>query len=170
MEPIFLPQLLKAADGTEVINFSETLTDLETLTPVKGWIKVVHQGSYLDVSTQADTIVTLCCDRCLQQYNHRLSIEASEMIWFKDKAAEETYEPNTEIEVALEDLVESLVPDGTFDPAEWLYQHLCLELPQRKLCDQDCSGIEIPDQGSKDHAQKPVDNRWAALESLKKQL
>ena len=168
MEPIFLPQLLKAPDGTEVINFSENLADLETLTPVKGWIKVTHQGAYLEVSTQADTIVTLACDRCLQQYNHRLSIETSEMLWFRDQSQEETYEPNTEIEVALEDLVESLVPDGTFDPKEWLYQHLCLAHPQRKLCDADCPGIDVSDSQNK--TSQPVDNRWAALESLRNQL
>lgn len=165
MDPIQLPQLVQSPDCTEVINFSESLADLETLTPVKGWIKVTHQGSYLDVSTQADTIVTLTCDRCLQNYNYRLAIEASEMIWFQAKSDDELYEPGTEIEVPLEELVETLVPDGAFHPDIWLYEHLCLELPQRKLCAEDCDGIALPAEPA-----SAIDHRWAALESLKNQL
>lgn len=168
MDTIYLPQLLKAPDCTEVLNFSENFANLKTLTPVKGWIKVTHQGTYLDVSSQADTIVTLTCDRCLRQYNHRLSVEASEMIWFQSKSDHEMYEPGTEIEVALEDLVETLVPDGNFEPEEWLYEHLCLALPQRKLCDENCEGIALPKSADLD--QTPIDHRWAALESLKQQL
>ena len=166
MDPIHLPQLIQSPDCTEVINFSESVAGLETLTPVKGWIKVTHQGSYLDVSTQADTIVTLVCDRCLQQYNHRLSIEASEMIWFQSTPDDELYEPGVEIEVPMEELVETLPPEGTFDPESWLYEHLCLELPQRKLCEENCEGISIPSQS----ASLVTDRRWAALESLKNQL
>ena len=168
MDVIHLPQLLKAPDCTEVLNFSDNISELETLTPVKGWMKLIHQGAYLDVSASADTIVTLCCDRCLQQYNHRLTIEASEMIWFQTKSDEELYEPGTEIEVALEDLVETLEPDGDFEPEAWIYEHLCLALPQRKLCDQNCGGIEIPNDAS--HSKQATDHRWAALEALKNQL
>lgn len=166
MDPIQLPQLIQAPDGTEVINFSETLADLETLTPVKGWIKMTHQGSYLDVSTQADTIVTLTCDRCLQHYNHRLAVETSETIWFRSKSDDDLCEPGTDIEVPLEELVETLVADGTFHPRDWLYQHLCLALPLRQLCEEDCGGIELPPE----HESVSRDHRWAALESLKNQL
>ena len=169
MDKIHLPQLLNAPDCTEVLNFSENITDLETLTPVKGWIKLIHQGAYLDVSAQADTIVTLPCDRCLQQYNHRLTVKASEMIWFQSKSDDELYEPGTEIEVALEDLVETLFPDGDFEPEAWLYEHLCLALPQRKLCDQNCAGIDIPEDVNVS-PNATIDHRWAALESLKQQL
>lgn len=167
MDTIHLPQLLTAPDCTEVLNFNENLANLETLTPVKGWIKVVHQGAYLEVSAHADTIVTLTCDRCLQQYNHRLSVDEAEMIWFQSKSDDEAYIPGTEIEVPLEDLVETLRPDGNFESEAWLYEQLCLSLPQRQLCDSNCAGIDIPDQLP---TSSITDHRWAALESLKHQL
>ena len=167
MEPIYLPQLAKAPEGTESLQVREFLPDLETLTPVQGWVKVVHRGDYLDVSTDVQTIVTLGCDRCLQQYNHRLSVVTSEFIWFESPQSAPVYEPGIEIEVPLEELVESLPPDGYFDVRTWLYEQLCLEVPLQKLCDKDCPGIPLrTDQANAE----TVDHRWAALQSLKNQL
>ena len=50
---------------------------------MKGTLKVIHQGDYLQVKIKADTIITLTCDRCLQQYNHRLLINTEELIWLR---------------------------------------------------------------------------------------
>ena len=73
MLSIHIPDLLQKPDATAEIEFEETLPDLTTLMPVRGRIRIAHQGTYLEVSGQVNTIVTLTCDRCLQQYNHRLS-------------------------------------------------------------------------------------------------
>jgi uncharacterized protein len=165
MDEIYIPQLKKAPNRTEVIQFKEFLTGPETLTPVQGQLAVTHQSNYLEVSVQAETIITLTCHRCLQQYNHRLEIEASELIWL-DEAADEPDTGPLEREVAVEDLVETLPPQGYFDPGCWLYEQLCLAIPQRQLCDQQCLGI-VP-QGEELAPAATVDRRWAALEALKK--
>lgn len=166
MEAIYIPQLLKAREQTEVIQVDEFLPDLETLTPVRGRIRVQHHGNYLEVSVQAETIITLNCHRCLQQYNHRLSVDTSEIIWL-DPAADQPYEGPLERELAIEDLVETLPPQGYFDPGEWLYQQLCLEIPQRQVCDALCAGIQ---SATPEISNQQVDHRWASLEALKKQL
>lgn len=163
MEPIYIPQLTKAPEQTEVIQVQD-LPNLETLTPVRGHIRVTHRGNFLEVSAQAETIITLNCHRCLQQYNHRLAIATSEIIWLDE--AVQPDESFIEREVALEDLVETLPPRGYFHPNEWLYEHLCLEIPQRQLCDQDCMGI----QTTLPNTSESTDQRWASLEALKKQL
>ena len=165
MEAIYIPQLTKAPERTEVIPVEEFITGLETLTPVRGQVRVQHQVNYLEVSSKAETIVTLTCHRCLQQYNHRLSIDTSEMIWL-DESASLPYEGAIDKEVAVEDLIESLPPQGYFNPGEWLYEQLCLEMPQKQLCKSDCAGI-APDTSMTD---KVGDRRWASLEALKKQL
>ena len=166
MDAIYIPQLTKAPQQTEVIDFSEAIPGLETLTPVQGQLRVTHQGNYLEVSANAETIVTLMCHRCLQQYNYRLSIAPSELISLNE--ASDLAEPLLlDQDIDPDDLVETLPPKGYFEPATWLYEQLCLELPQRQLCDQSCTGIELP------NANEPassVDRRWASLESLKKQL
>ncbi len=166
MDAIYIPQLTKLPEQTAVLQVEEFLPGLETLTPARGRLRVQHHGNYLEVSAQAETIITLTCHRCLQQYNHRLVVDTSEMIWL-DEAADKPYDGPLEREVALEDLVETLPPQGYFYPSEWLYEQLCLEIPQRQLCDAQCAGIQTTDKSA---AEKPSDRRWASLEALKKQL
>lgn len=166
MEPISIPRLTRAPQQTEVVDFDEPIPGIETLTPVQGQIQVTHHGTYLEVSAKADTIVTLTCHRCLQQYNYRLSIAPSELIWL-DKTAHEFDPLLLDQDISSDDLVESLPPDGSFDPTTWIYEQLCLEIPQRQLCDQSCKGIDL----SEALPQTPeVDRRWASLEALKQQL
>jgi len=162
MEAIYIPQLIKAPEKTEAIQVQEFLPDLETLTPVRGWIKVKHCGNYLEVSATAETIITLTCHRCLQQYNHRLVVDTSEIIWLDD--AQQTDTPLVERELALEDLIETLPPRGFFNPTQWLYEQLCLEIPQRQLCDTECLGIQTDNN---DASARLIDKRWASLQSLK---
>ena len=58
MEAIYIPQLTKAPERTEVIPVEEFIAGLETLTPVRGQVRVHHQVNYLEVSGKAETIVT----------------------------------------------------------------------------------------------------------------
>jgi len=167
MEAIYIPRLTKAPQQTEVIEVDEFLPDLETLTPVRGKIQVIHKGNYLDVSGKAEAIVTLTCHRCLQQYNHRLLVKTSEMIWL-DEAAADADDEVLEKETALEDLVESLPPNGYFYPDDWLYQQMCLAIPQRQLCDRNCQGIQL--ENNSNTGEKLIDSRWATLEFLKERL
>lgn len=167
MEAIYIPRLTKAPQQTEVIEVDEFLPELETLTPVRGKIQVIHKGNYLDVSGKAEAIVTLTCHRCLQQYNHRLLVKTSEMIWL-DEAAALADDGVLEKETALEDLVESLPPNGYFYPDDWLYQQMCLAIPQRQLCDRNCQGIQLENNSST--GEKVIDSRWATLEFLKERL
>ena len=164
MRAIHIPQLLNAPNKTIAIDVDEHLSDLETLTPVKGEMSVTHQGTYLDVKGKASAIMTLECDRCLQSYNARVQVETSELVWLEETPDEEALEK----EVELEDLVESVSPNGYFKPDEWLYEQMCLAIPQRQICSADCEGIAYQNPASR--ADEPADHRWAALSSLKRQL
>jgi len=166
MDAIFIPQITTAPEQTEEIQVQEFLPGLESLTPVRGLLRVRHQGNYLEVSSQAETIITCTCNRCLQQYNQRLTVNTKEVIWL-DEAANQIEDLPLEREVVMDDLVETLSPKGYFYPSEWLYEQMCLAFPQRQLCNLDCPGILNVDA---DGSSKPVDSRWASLEALKKQL
>jgi len=169
MEAIYIPQLVGAPEQTEAIEVQTYLADLKTLTPVQGVMRVGHRGNYLEVSAQAETIMTLTCDRCLQQYNQRIKVSVSELIWLQE-SPEEAIEEDVEREIAYEDLVESLHPQGHFYPDEWLYEQFCLEIPQRQLCSQDCQGIAPRDRANSSSVSPPIDRRWASLEAFKDQL
>jgi uncharacterized protein len=169
MEALYLPQLANRQDRTLEIIVDQMIAEFETLTPVRGKITVKHGGTYLEASAQAETIITLKCDRCLQQYNHKLILETSEIIWLEAES-EEPARRGMEIKNDLEDLVESLPPDGHFPPEAWLYEQLCLSLPLRRLCNQDCVGISPIPAPAAPVAEVNVDRRWGALERLKDQL
>jgi len=166
MDAIYIPQITKAPERTEEIQVRDFLPGLETLTPVRGLIRVHHQGNYLEVLAQAEAIITCTCNRCLQQYNQRLTVDTKEIIWL-DESVNQPQDLPLEREVAVEDLLESLPPDGYFYPTEWLYEQMCLAMPQRQLCDLNCPGIL---SSNDDSSKTAVDNRWASLENLKRQL
>lgn len=165
MNEIYIPHLLNAVDRTRSLAFETTFDNLATLTPVRAQVSIRHGTTFLDVRGNAQTIVTLTCDRCLQQYNHRVSVDAQEIIWLEDDL--DSQEMPLEQEVNPDDLVESLSPYGYFDPETWIYEQVCLELPQRQICNEECEGLNV-DQAPANQPQ--VDERWSALESLKQQL
>jgi uncharacterized protein len=171
MEPLYIPQLANRQDRTLEIIVDRSIPEFETLTPVRGKITVKHGGTYLDVSAQTETIVTLKCDRCLQQYNHRLTLDTNEIIWLEE-VAPESERRGVEVKNELEDLVESLDPDGHFPPDVWLYEQLCLALPHRQLCNLDCAGIAPIDTQpvTQPVTTESLDSRWGILETLKNQL
>ena len=165
MEAIYIPQLLKLPERKEEFTFQESISGLDTLTPVKGVISIRHGGTFLEILAQAETIVTLTCDRCLQNYNHRLSIDTSEIIWLEEqKVTADSF--LSEKEVSLEDLSETLPPNGYFKPDVWLYEQLSLAMPMQKICGRDCQGADSP----REINEPKIDSRWSSLAALKEQL
>jgi uncharacterized protein len=165
MERVYIPNLLQRPEQTVSVDLNAHLMDLETLTPVRGELSVTHQGTYLEVKAKAETIVTLTCDRCLQAYNHRVAIAPRELIWLEDDP-----DPTTlplEREISVDDLVETLPPNGHFYPETWIYEQICLALPQPQICDEDCPGIDLQGKAARE---EPIDHRWAALAKLQDQI
>ena len=165
MEAIYIPHLLKARQRKAEIIVNDIIARLDTLTPVKGKIAVRHGGNFLEVISQAETIATLTCDRCLQHYNHRLAIDTSELIWLESEL-ENIEDLPSEREVSIEDLSETLAPNGHFDPESWLFEQLSLALPLRRICGENCPGAAktSSETGSK------IDSRWSSLAASKEQL
>ncbi len=166
MELISIPSLLKKTDRTQLIKFEEFILELETLTPVRGYLQVTHHGNYLEVKGKSETIITLTCDRCLKQYNYKLAIAPKELIWLNEVTTEKELF-HIEAENSVEHLVETLPPNGDFNPREWIYEQICLAVPPRKLCDKNCQGIKLSDMNT---SSSISDSRWSALEALKRQL
>lgn len=165
MEAIYIPHLLKAPKRKAEIIVDDTIAGLDTLVPVKGTIVVRHGSNFLEVTSQAETITTLVCDRCLQHYNHRLTIDTCELIWLESQLQNIEDIP-TEREVSLEDLSETLPPNGHFDPEAWLFEQLSLALPLRKVCGANCPGASTNVTSEDNH----IDRRWSSLAALKEQL
>ena len=162
MESIYIPHLLAVPEKTLTIPVETFLANLDTLTPVRGLLQVKHCTTYLEVTAKIEAISTLACDRCLQNYNHRLQVKTTELIWLEE---EEEFSPR-EREVRVDDLSETLSPTGHFQPEDWLYEQLSLAMPLQKSCGEQCRGTT---EFLKE-VEPVLDSRWAGLAALKTTL
>ncbi|MEN9204819.1 MAG: YceD family protein [Thermostichales cyanobacterium BF4_bins_65] len=144
LRAIPIKELLKLPRQTVLMEFCQGIPDFESLTPVQGWVKLTHRGQFLQAWGEASTIVTLTCHRCLQQFNHRLHTQFEEILWLEGTPED--------------DLMETLDPQGSFDTTDWVYQHLCLALPQRQACRPECQPPILTTP-----APETGDPRWAIL-------
>jgi uncharacterized protein len=169
MEPLYIPHISARRDRTIEVIVDDFIPEFETLTPVRGKVIVKHGGTFLDITAETETIVTLTCYRCLQHYNHRLVLKTTEVVWL-DPDADKPYDGPLERETDVDELVESLPPEGHFQPDVWLYEQLCLAVPQRELCNRDCAEVVADPQPAVTDAEVKLDSRWGILEILKDQL
>ena len=171
LEPVPL-QELRALGTAKVWDVEGELDELPSLTPVRGHVSAEHRGNVLAVEGKLSTIVTLCCDRCLNQFNQSLSCTPSELIWLGDEQpTADELELSGEV-AEMEGLVDVLDPRGQFDPQQWAFEQLNLLLPVVNHCGDHCPGPPglqqqpvIPDTKT-----KAVDPRWQALQQLQQQI
>ena len=88
LQPVPLQELQLLEQGKHW-SIAQRLSELDSLTPVRGHLHAVHRGNVLELDGEANTIVTLCCDRCLQQFNHPLSFQTREVLWLGEQAREQ---------------------------------------------------------------------------------
>jgi len=167
LRPVPIQELKALATGRRW-SIAQHLSALESLTPVRGELQATHRGSVLELEGHGHTIVTLCCDRCLQHFNHPLSFSCHELLWLGDAPCSQDPAAGALLtgDGAMLDLdpdgpTERLDPRGDFDPAHWVFEQLSLQLPQVNRCGSDCPG---PPTWSS--AAEGGDPRWAALRAL----
>ena len=171
LEPVPL-QELRALGTAKVWEVEGELDELPSLTPVRGHVSAEHRGNVLAVEGKLSTIVTLCCDRCLNQFNQSLSCTPAELIWLgEEQPTADELELSGEV-AEMEGLVDVLDPRGQFDPQQWAFEQLNLLLPVVNHCGDHCPGPPglqqqplIPDTKT-----KVVDPRWQALQQLQQQI
>ena len=171
LEPVLL-QELRALGTPKVWDIEGELDELPSLTPVRGRISAEHRGNVLAVKGKLNTIVTLCCDRCLNQFNENLSCTPAELIWLgNEQPTADELELSGEV-AEMEGLVDVLDPRGQFDPQQWAFEQLNLLLPVVNQCGDHCKGPPGLQQQPKVPISKPkeVDPRWQALEQLQQQM
>ena len=167
LEPVPLREL-QALGSVRDWEFAGQLDELPSLTPVRGSIQAEHRGNILEVSGSAHTIVCLCCDRCLNQFNRKLSTDANELIWLGDsEAAEAMAEEGLDVS-SIDGLVECLDPRGSFEPERWVFEQLSLQMPAVNFCGDGCPGMPQSANPELPAAQpRAADPRWEALLSLR---
>jgi uncharacterized protein len=157
LTPVAIQELL-AADGPRSWQFDQPISGLETTAAVSGALLVQVEGPLLRVSGHAETTVALRCDRCLQTFAQRLVADAAESIAL-GTAQSDLAEA---LDFDADGISEQLDPAGSFDPEQWIYEQLSLQLPLVNRCGSHCPGPV-----SWGSAEPPLDPRWAALKALR---
>ncbi len=170
LEPVPLREL-QSLGSVRDWEFEGQLDELPSLTPVRGTIRAEHRGNILEVSGSAQTIVCLCCDRCLKQFNRKLSTGTNELIWLGDsEASAEMAEEGLDAS-SVDGLVECLDPRGSFEPERWVFEQLSLQLPAVNFCGDGCPGMPRSVNQELTASVKPsADPRWETLLSLSSDL
>ena len=156
LRPIPLQELLASA-GPLTWSFGQPISDLETTTPVHGSLTLQVEGPLLRVEGRAETTVTLRCDRCLRTFAHRLQAAACERLALGTGEADLA----EALDFDAEGISEQLDPAGSFDPQQWIYEQLSLQMPLVNRCGSGCPGPERWGSDAPD-----LDPRWAALKRL----
>lgn len=157
LQPIAIQELL-GKDQPQRWDFDQPIARLDSVVPVQGWIELSVEGPLLRVQSEAATRIALCCDRCLRSYEHTLRVRVSETIGL-GTSADDLCEA---LDYDAEGISEQLDPQGQFDPQQWIYEQLSLQLPLVNRCGSECPG---PISWGSD--EPPIDPRWAALRALK---
>lgn len=157
LRPVPLAELRTLPEGKQW-QVDQPIAGLESLTPVRGQLVAVHHGTALEVRGEAETIITLCCARCLQHFNQGLRAAARELIEFRGGPYSLNNDPSAPLG---EDLDDRLDPAGSFDPERWLFEQLSLQLPLVNRCGKECPGPARWGSGA-----PAADPRWEALKAL----
>lgn len=156
LAPIAIDALAALPEGCRW-SVDQPIAGLASLSPVQGLIEARIEGPLLRVVAEAHTSVELRCDRCLQTYAQPLQVNASERLALgtSSDALDEA------LAFDADGISEQIDPAGSFDPQQWLYEQLCLQLPTVNRCGSTCPG---PASWGSD--QTVIDPRWAALKRL----
>jgi len=166
LEPVAL-QELRALGAPRSWTVEGHLEAMPSLTPIRGQLTAEHRGNVLALEAELATIVTLTCDRCLGQFNQKLSCSPSELIWLGDAPPSEQEVETSEDVASMEGLMECLDPRGHFDPEQWVFEQLHLQRPVVNRCGEHCPGAPGLNQAQQDHERTVQDPRWEALRQLR---
>ncbi len=169
LKPVPLQELRHLEQGRHW-RIDQPIEGLSSLTPVRGSLQATHRGTVLEVEGEAHTIITLCCDRCLQHFNHPLQASSRELLWIGE-TSQPVLDPQSAAGTGTlgdhdhaspqDHVMEELDPRGSFDPEQWIFEQLNLQLPIVNHCGSDCPG-----PASWSSTSTTIDPRWQALQQL----
>ena len=167
LEPVALKELLALGQPREW-DVDGIHDELSSLTPIRGRVCAEHRGNVLEVEGSLQTIICVCCDRCLGNFNQQLTVNTRELIWLGAEPSEAAIGDADHNSDSAEGLMESLDPRGCFEPERWVFEQLSLQMSVVNRCGDHCPGPPVqPSAAAPPSATTSFkDPRWQALRDL----
>lgn len=134
----------------KLVDFKVGPDDYVVLSQVTWNVQVANTGNgLLYISGKSHLKCQTKCARCLEDFDLEIDgkIEAYSILLPSAKLPNDVYS---------EECIE-YKKDHTLDIGNAIYESICLELPLRPLCDDECSGIKINHLNKKDEPSSPFE-------------
>lgn len=135
---VTLEQLQNSPEGKIHVNFCQIIQEVNPNKEVKATLDVEEKGACIEVYGTLNADVELDCDRCLKKFNYRMIVDIDEVFTTVD-AFDYSH---SEIELKNDNFVVELGSEGEIDITDLIYQTVLLNLPNKKICDENCQGLE----------------------------
>jgi len=133
-----IEELENMPDRQMILHFDEKIEISNSVNAVKGDFNVSSTGYVVNVSGNIETDIVLECDRCLRDYSFNIKVDINENFVKGRIIPEEA----GEFELKKKNFVEELGDKKEIDITDLVYQTIILEIPNQKLCDINCKGVE----------------------------
>jgi len=135
---ISIKDLQNLPDKQQNITFQEKIKELENDVIVEAVLNVKATDYGVNIEGDVKTDLKLVCDRCLEEYDYYIDVNVDEDF------VNESIIPGDQKEYELTNgqFVEELKGRDEIDITNFLYQTIILEIPQKKICKESCSGSE----------------------------
>ncbi len=159
---ITLEQIQNSPEGKISINFFEIIEEINPEKKVKATLEAELKGACIEVTGYIEALAELECDRCLKKFNQSINISIKEIFTTVDAF---DYSHN-EIELKNDNFVVELGSEGEIDIADLIYQSVLLNLPSKKICDENCQGAAVLEKMQEDR----IDPRLAVFKDISENL
>lgn len=120
------------------LNFSEIIDEFNKEIPVKATLDVESLDKIVRIKGKIHAEVNLTCDVCLKDFTKIFDIEVDEA-YMKDSL---NVNNQLDFEVKDECFAEDLNGKDEIDITDFVYQCVILNIPNKLVCDINCSGDE----------------------------
>lgn len=159
---ITLEQIQNAPEGKIELDFAQIIEEINPNSKVTATLTLELKGACIEVLGAVNADVELECDRCLKKFNHRMIVDINEVF----TTLEAFDYSHNEIELKNDNFVVELGSEGELDIADLIYQTVLLNLPSKKICDENCQGLEA----FKELQDNRIDPRLAIFKNISEDL
>ena len=133
MHKILIEDIEKEPNKTLFYEFNDFMKEFEA--DVYADLELKSLGQFIEVSGTVQGKLKLICDRCLNEFDYKLSIDIEET--FAKQSLQDEY--SSEFELTRGQFITDLNGEKEIDIYDLLYQSVILALPNKKVCGINCN-------------------------------